>query len=247
MQFCRRTGEVQCRHFLCDTRCIRGLCIVLRSALQGAGFQLFQRFAQGFHAEFRQPFIQFLCGFLCSNGDLFFYQHITGVQSLCHLLGSDTSFGFAVQNHPLNRGCSAVCRQQRSVEVDAAILRQFQHFFRQKLSVCQHHDQIRCQLPQRFQSCRCIFPFSQGQGLVYRNVIFQSSRFHRRGNGVVSPPLGTIRLGQNAHDFMLALCQKPQRRHCDVRRSHINDSHASSKSSGSTNSSTTSMNSCPSR
>lgn len=129
------------------------------------------------------------------------------------------------------------------MKIDTPILWQFQHLFRQNLSVCQNDNEIRIQLAQGLQRRCGIFALSQRQGLIYRNVIFQRRRLDCGGDGMVTTSLGTVGLGQNAHNLVLALCQIPQCRHGNIRRSHINDSHASSKSSGSTNSSTTSMNS----
>lgn len=60
------------------------------------------------------------------------------------------------------------------MKIDTPILWQFQHLFRQNLSVCQNDNEIRIQLAQGLQRRCGIFALSQRQGL-YTGMSYSSA------------------------------------------------------------------------
>ena len=65
-----------------------------------------------------------------------------GVEPGVHFHDGDAGLGVAIGNRPLNRRRAAIFRQQRRVNVQAAVARQIQDRRRQNLSVSHHDDEV---------------------------------------------------------------------------------------------------------
>lgn len=51
-------------------------------------------------------------GFLRIDGDFRLQQHVAGIHTLIHLNNCHSDLGFALDDRPLNRCCTAVSRQE---------------------------------------------------------------------------------------------------------------------------------------
>ena len=107
--------------------------MVLGLRRQGPGSNGRNHLAQHAGTHGRHPVEQLAAGLLRADGDLLATQHVAGHAGL----------GITVQHRPLHRSTAAVLRQQRDVQVDATVLRQFQHRLGQDAAVSHHHDQFR--------------------------------------------------------------------------------------------------------
>ena len=117
--------------------------MLLGLGLEGAGFQGGHRLTEDAGTYGGDPVEQLAAGLLRADGDLLATQHVAGVQTFVHLHDGHAGLGITVQHRPLHRSTAAVLRQQRDVQVDATVLRQFQHRLGQDAAVSHHHDQFR--------------------------------------------------------------------------------------------------------
>ena len=76
-------------------------------------------------------------------------KHISGIQPFSHLHDRHTGLGFSGHDGLLNRRSAAQLRQERSVNIDTAKLRQVQDFLRQDLSISGHHADVRLPVRKR--------------------------------------------------------------------------------------------------
>src|SRR5665213_684533 len=103
------------------------------------------RLDQQFRAEPGQPVVQNLRVVRRENRRAARGQDRPGVQSRVYFHDRHAGFRVAVGNRPLDWRGSAMSRQQRSVDIEAAETRQIQNVLRQNLSVGDDDHQIRLQ------------------------------------------------------------------------------------------------------
>ena len=171
-----RVCQVELCHLLVQHGGKGGVFVVLRHSRQGACCDLGYSLAQGFSTHSGNAVKQFAASLLGVNGDFFTVQYIAGIQTLVHLHDGNAGLGVTVQHRPLHRGAAAILRQQRNVQVDAAIVGQFQHGLRQDAAIGHHHDQLRGEGADVF----ILTAVPQGAGLEHRCSVRQSHLLDRR-------------------------------------------------------------------
>ena len=195
--------------------------MLLGLGLEGAGFQGGHRLTEDAGTHGGDPVKQLTAGFLRADGDFLADQHIAGVQPLVHLHDGNAGLGVAVQNSPLHGGAAAVLGQQGHMQVDAAILRSFQHGFGQDAAVGHHHDEVRGQRP----DVGILAAVPQGAGLEHGGPMLQSN-FLDRGRG--KHLLAAHRLippGVHAADLVTGSIQGLQALRGNIRGSHEQNAH----------------------
>ena len=144
-------------------------------------------------------------------------QHRAGIHADIHLHDGYAGFLLALDDGILNRRCTAILRQQRCVNVDAAMRRQLQNFAAQELAKGSNNNQLRLQLAQRLHELRSFHLLR----LINRQALLQSVFLNRRHQHLVAASLRTVRLRNHAHNFMLtAFAQRLQAAYCEIRGSH---------------------------
>ena len=138
-------GEMELRHLFGQRRGQRGLGLVLFSGLQFTSGDLFQRRDQRPGANGADAVEQLAAGLLGVDGYRLDQQHIAGVKALVELHDGNAGPGIAIEHRPLNGRRTAVLRQQRHMQIDAAVLGHMQKLRRDDAAVSHHHDDIGCQ------------------------------------------------------------------------------------------------------
>ena len=144
MQLNCGAGEIQCGHAFGNHCRIAGKCIILRLGGQCALFEPLHRLHDELRAERGQAVMQLVGSLVFTDFERPFQEHIAGVESLCHLHDGHASLLLTVEDDTLNRRGTAVFREQGRMDVDAAVLRQIEHGFRQDLTVGSNDDAVRC-------------------------------------------------------------------------------------------------------
>ena len=169
-------GQVELRHLLVQHGGKGSVLVLLRHSGQSARCDLGDGLAQGSGTHSGNAVEQFTAGLLGVDGDFFAVQHIAGIQPLIHLHDGNAGLGVTVQHRPLHRGAAAILRQQRNVQVDAAIAGHFQHGLRQDAAIGHHHDLLRGEGTDVF----ILAAVPQGAGLEHRCAVRQSNLLDRR-------------------------------------------------------------------
>ena len=162
-----RFGELELRHLLIEHGSKAGIFVVLRLGLEGTGGDGGHHLAQHTGTHSRHAVKQLAAGLLRVDGDLLAAEHIAGVKALIHLHDGNAGLGVAVQHGPLHRGAATVLGQQRNMQVDAAVLRGFQHGLGQDAAIGHHHDQLRGQCA----DVLVLAAVPQGTGLEHRRAV----------------------------------------------------------------------------
>ena len=186
--------------------------------------QLRKRFHQKLRACLREFVKQRASCLLFRDRHLDRCQHVTGIQSLVHLHNRYSGLFFAVDDRPLNRRRSTVFRKQRRVYIQTSVFRQFQDLLWNNLSVCCHHDDIRCKLLQRLQKLRIV---PQLPRLEYRQSPLQSSCLDGGRLQLLFPSHRLVRLGDNTRYFIARIRDRIQCTDRKIRRAHKYNSHKS--------------------
>ena len=165
--------------------------------------------------------MQLAVGLIFSDRCLLFEDHIAGIQSLTHVHGGDTGHALSVDDAPLDRTCAAVFWQQRTMDVDAAIARQFQNLLWQNLAVGNHRNQVRLQFLKDLQRSTVAHLLR----LENRNIVRKCQFLDRRCHQLIASALWFVRLGKHADNLMVGFQQLLQRSLCKFGSSHKNNLH----------------------
>ena len=195
--------------------------MVLRHSRQSTGSDLRNRFTQSFGTHSGNAVKQFAAGLLGVNGDFFTVQYIAGIQPFVHLHDGNAGLGVTVQHRPLHRGAAAIFRQQRNVQVDAAIAGHFQHGLRQDAAIGHHHDQLRGEGTDVF----ILAAVPQGAGLEHRCAVRQSHLLDRRRGEHLLAADGLIPPGVHGTDVVPGSIQGFQALGSNIRRAHEQNAH----------------------
>ena len=195
--------------------------MLLRHSRQGACCDLGNGLTQGFGTHSSNAVEQFAAGLLGVDGDLFAVQNIAGIQPLVHLHDGNTSLSVTVQHRPLHRGAAAILRQQRNVQVDAAVAGHFQHGLRQDAAISHHHDQFRG----KGADSVILAAVPQGAGLEHRRAVRQRNLLDRRCGEHLLAADGLIPPGVHGTDIMPGSIQGFQALGGNIRRAHEQNAH----------------------
>ena len=195
--------------------------MVLGLRRQGPGSNGRNHLAQHAGTHGRHPVEQLAAGLLRADGDFLATQHVAGVQTFVHLHDGHAGFGITVQHRPLHWSTAAVLRQQRDVQVDAAVLRQFQHRLGQDAAVSHHHDQFRG----KGTDVGILAAVPQGAGLEYRGAVLQCHFLDRRGREHLFAAHRLVAPGVYRADVMPGGIQGFQALGGNVRRAHEQNAH----------------------
>ena len=195
--------------------------MILRLGLQRSGSDGGHHLAQHPCTHGSHAVKQLAAGLLRVNGDLLAAEHIAGVKALVHLHDGNAGLGIAVQHGPLHRGAAAVLGQQGDMQVDAAVLRRFQHRLRQDAAVSHHHDQFRGQCA----DVLVLAAVPQGAGLEHRRAV---GKGHFLDRGCGKHLLAANRLvppGVHRADVMPGGIQGFEALCGNIRRAHEQNAH----------------------
>jgi len=81
--------------------------------------------------------------FVRADRDGFHVDHVAGIRFLHHDVQRDAGFAFAVNDRPVERGATAIARQQRAMHVVGAEPREFQNPLGDHLAVVEGKDEVR--------------------------------------------------------------------------------------------------------
>jgi hypothetical protein len=119
--------------------------------------------------------------------------HGTGVEAGIHLHNAHAGFGVARFDGALYRGGTAPARQQRGVDVEAAVCGCVEHGLRQNQPIGGHHHHIGIL---RAQKGLCFF-VAQGCGLGDGQAQFKRGLFYRAGLKLHAAAFGAVGLGEH--------------------------------------------------
>ena len=195
--------------------------MLLRHSGQSACCDLRDGLTQGCGTHGGNAVEQFAAGLLGVDDDLFAVQHIAGIQTLVHLHDGNAGLGVTVQHRPLHRGAAAILRQQRNVQVDAAIAGYFQHGLRQDATIGHHHDQVRGEGANVF----ILAAVPQGAGLEHRRAVRQRNLLDRRCGEHLLAANRLIPPGVYGADIVPGGIQGFQALGSNIRRAHEQNAH----------------------
>ena len=107
------------------------------------------------------------------------------------------------------------------MDIQASERGHIQDLFRNDLTERRYNDHIRIQFSQP--SDKRLFPYFRR--LKDRNAMLQGLLFHRSRHKGLPPALRLIRLRHHSLHPVSGLCQSPQRRHREIRCSHVYNLH----------------------
>ena len=165
-----------------------GLGIALRIVLQIGN--------NGACADFGQFVVQGLSVVIGENRAGMAADNGTGVEPGVHLHDADAGFAIARFNSALDGCGTAPARQQRGVDVEAAVARDVEHGLRQQQAVGGHHHDVGFHSAQHF-LCGLAF---QAFGLGYLKTEFERGFFDGRSLQLHAAPFGTVGLGEHQRD-----------------------------------------------
>lgn len=123
--------------------------------------------------------------------------HGTGVEAGIHLHNAHAGFGVARFDGALYRGGTAPARQQRGVDVEAAVCGCVEHGLRQNQPIGGHHHHIGIL---RAQKGLCFF-VAQGCGLGDGQAQFKRGLFYRAGLKLHAAAFGAVGLGEHQRNL----------------------------------------------
>ena len=214
-------GQVELCHLLVQHGGKGSVLVLLRHSRQGACCDLGNRFTQSFGTHSGNAVEQFTAGLLGVDGNLFAVQHIAGIQPFVHLHDGNSSLSVTVQHRPLHRGAAAILRQQRNVQIDAAVAGHFQHGLRQDAAISHHHDQFRGEGADVF----ILAAVPQGAGLEHGRAVRQRNLLDRRCGEHLLAADGLIPPGVHGTDIMPGSIQGFQALGSNIRRAHEQNAH----------------------
>ena len=183
--------------FLGDFARISGARLILGLGLNFSFHVVRDRGGQQFGPQCGQAIVERGGIVAITNGSGAIGQHGSGIQAGVHLHDRDASFGFALEQSPLNGRGAAIFRKKRGVDIKTAEARQVENCSRQNLTVGGDNDQVR---GERAQLADKSF-FTRFEGLENRQAKFQGPLFD---SGKLQPKVaafGAIRLSDHGDDF----------------------------------------------
>ena len=157
-------------------------------------------------------------------------QHVTGVEAGIHLHDGDAGAGVAGLDGAVDRCCAAPARQQRAVDVDAALRRQRQQPGRQDEAVGGHHQRLRRRLLQRsLRGAGIVGELAvqaQAARLRQRQAMVQRPLLDRRSLQLEAAAGRAVGLGQHQRQLVAGLVQRLQRCAREFRRAGKGQLHA---------------------
>ena len=195
--------------------------VILRLGPEGACRDLRNGLAEDAGTDCRHPVEQFAAGLFGADGHLLTDENIAGVQPFVHLHDGNSRLGVAVQDGPLHRGTAAVLRQQRNMQVDAAIPGGLEHAGGQDAPIGHHHDQFR---GQRL-DVGILAAVPQGAGLEDRCAVLQRHFLDRGCGEHLLAAHRLVAAGVYAADVMPGGIQSLQALGGNVRCAHEQNAH----------------------
>src|SRR6266567_266760 len=119
-----------------------GSRVVLRTRMDGSRLQPMQGFDDKIGSDSGEARSEGLRRVVRRDGEFSLQEDIAGIESGVDSHRCDSSYGFAVRNSPLDRGRTAVFREQRCVQVDVAERRQIEHPLRNDAAVADNDDGV---------------------------------------------------------------------------------------------------------
>ncbi len=151
-----------------------GLRLRLRDRLEARAQQA-QAVGQHLRAHLGETVMQLPAQLARLDRGVLAQKYRTGIQARLHLHQTDSGFGIAGLDRPLDRGGTAPARQQRGVHVPAAVGGNGQHRLGQDQPIGHHHHQVRLQVTQLLLR-RFVL---QRLGLEHRNAPRNRLQLHR--------------------------------------------------------------------
>ena len=213
--------KVELCHVLRQRRGHGGGSVILLARGQLPCLDFFQRGDQRFGTHGADAVKQFTARLLGVNGDRLHHQDVAGVQPFVQLHDGHAGALVTVEHGPLDGRGAAVFRQQRDVQVDAAVLRHMQQLRRDDAAVGHNDDDVGRQLFDKLIG-RAV---PQRAGLVDRKTVLNSQLLNRRRGQDLLAAHGLVAAGKDTADLVPGVQQGSQAFGGDVRSSHKQDAH----------------------
>ena len=104
-------------------------------------------------AKLGKPVVKLVGSLVLAYFKRILYEHISRVKSLSHYHRGNACDLFSVKYAPLDRPCTSVSGEKRSVDIYAVCLWNIEYPFGQDLTVCHDHDKVGSKF---FQKLICI-------------------------------------------------------------------------------------------
>ena len=156
MHLLRTLRPVDMLHAAVKQSCIGCFRIILRLSDSRAGSNIINNLQEQRCALLTQSVMQLAHRRILFDRYNNLFQHCAGIHADIHLHNGYTGFLLALDDGILNRRCTTILRQQRCMNVDAAMRRQLQNLAAQKLAKGSNNNQLRLQLAQRLHELRSL-------------------------------------------------------------------------------------------
>ena len=204
-EYCRRAAPVERGFVFADLFGISGARFGLRRrGKRAVALELAQRVHNEARTERGQLVVKRCRRIVRVDRDACGAQHGTRIESRIHLHERDTRLRIARFQRPMDRRGAAPARQQRSMDIDAAVARNVEHLLgqQQPISGDDHHIVRRCSQRfdgrPRFGGILAVTP--QRRRLSHRQAVLEGIALDRAGLQLHSAPGRAIRLGENECD-----------------------------------------------
>ena len=191
-----RHGQIKQAFRLIDFGGITGQGIIL--LLRFDIIPLAQRPDNQLRADLCQFVVQFSAGRFRRDFGFAFQQHVAGIQPGVHFHCRNAAFFVAGLNCPLDRRRAAPSRQQRTVNVDTAERKGFQHRRRQNQTIGGNHRHIGVERGK----FRLFFGIAQCFRRTYFNTLLFRPQMHRRFHQFVAAAGNFRFFSVNGQNFM---------------------------------------------
>src|SRR5579885_2548592 len=210
----RSTAEINQTIFPLQDRHKGCLCIVLLLRNDGSRFKPLKRFGHQVCAHGSKQRGDIFTCLVRSNRQLPLQQNIARVQSLINAHCRCAGHWLAVGDRPLNRRRTAIFWQQRSVQIQVAVLRQVKHPLWNDASIGNYDDGFRLnglQLPLQFSICPDLFRLYDWKSGLNRSLL------DGRGYQVHPAALRTVRLRYNKANVVPCIVEQFESRNSELR------------------------------
>lgn len=178
--------------------------MVLGCPVDLAGCKCGEKAIDHFPAQRGQTIMELSGGFLRADVDGFFENDIAGIHAFIHVHDADACFAIAIDDSPVNGGGSAIFRQQRGVDIEAAEARQLENISAQNFSIGSYDKEISLHGGELSKSLGT----GQFLRLDHGNALAAGELLHRRSDQVQPASLRLVRLGDDGDNLtILALAQ----------------------------------------
>src|SRR5579884_2150898 len=159
---------------LFQLRRFRHLTGILLAALYGAALNLLDDLKRQSCSQRSQSCLDIACCFVASNINRFLSEHVARIKRYGHFDNRDAGARLAVINGPGDGSGAAVFRQERGVDVNAAVRRHSEDIAREDLTVSGDDEEIRLERLQGSDAFGCVDALRLKDG----NAMFLSDGFH---------------------------------------------------------------------